>query len=131
LWRVSDPGNLGAIIRTLDAFRGALYLSEGCADPTGPKAVRASAGAIFRVPIGRFEDAPRPWVVLDPHAATNPAIPTFPREVTFVLGAEREGVPGNVFARSDSVWSIPVDSESLNVAVAASIALWEWRRSDL
>jgi tRNA G18 (ribose-2'-O)-methylase SpoU len=69
--------------------------------------------------------------VLDPHAATNPAIPTFPREVTFVLGAEREGVPGNVFARSDSVWSIPVDSESLNVAVAASIALWEWRRSDL
>jgi RNA methyltransferase, TrmH family len=131
LWRVSDPGNLGTIIRTLDAFRGALYLSEGCADPTGPKAVRASAGAIFRVPIGRFEDAPRPWAVLDPHVRTDPSIPTFPREVTLVLGAEREGVPRHVFDRSDGVWSIPIDSESLNVAVAASIALWEWRRSSL
>lgn len=131
LWGVSDPGNLGTIIRTLDGFRGALYLSEGCADPTGPKAIRASAGAIFRVPIGRFEDAPRPWAVLDPHVRMDPPIPTFPHEVTFVLGAEREGVPRDVFDRSDSVWSIPIDSESLNVAVAASIALWEWRRSNL
>jgi TrmH family RNA methyltransferase len=131
LWRVSDPGNLGTIIRTLDAFRGAVYLSEGCADPTGPKAVRASAGSIFRVPIGRFEEAPRPWAVLDPHVSTDPPVPTFPREVTFVLGAEREGVPRDVVDRSDSVWSIPIDSESLNVAVAASIALWEWRRSSL
>jgi RNA methyltransferase, TrmH family len=131
LWRVADPGNLGTIIRTLDAFRGALYLSEGCADPTGPKAVRASAGAIFRVPIGQFEDAPRPWAVLDPHVRMDPPIPTFPREVTFVLGAEREGVPRDVFERSDGQWSIPIESESLNVAVAASIALWEWRRSNL
>ena len=131
LWRVSDPGNLGTIIRTLDAFRGALYLSEGCADPTGPKAVRASAGAIFRVPIGQFEDAPRPWAALDPHVSTDPPIPTFPREVTFVLGSEREGVPLDVLDRSDGLWSIPIDSESLNVAVAASIALWEWRRSNL
>jgi TrmH family RNA methyltransferase len=131
LWRVSDPGNVGTIIRTLDAFRGALYLSEGCADPTGPKAVRASAGAIFRVPTGRFEDAPRPWAVLDPHVRMHPPIPTFPREVTFVLGAERQGVPRDVFEAGDSVWSIPVESESLNVASAAAIALWEWRRSNL
>jgi TrmH family RNA methyltransferase len=131
LWRVADPGNLGTIIRTLDAFGGALYLSDGCADPTGPKAVRASAGAIFRVPIGRFEDAPRPWVVLDPHVRMDPPIPTFPREVTFVLGAEREGVPREVREGAEVVWSIPADAESLNVAVAGSIALWEWRRSNL
>jgi RNA methyltransferase, TrmH family len=131
LWRVADPGNLGTIIRTLDAFGGALYLSDGCADPTGPKAVRASAGAIFRVPIGRFEDAPRPWAVLDPHVGMDPPIPTFPREVTFVLGAEREGVPREVREGAEGVWSIPTDAESLNVAVAGSIALWEWRRSNL
>ena len=83
------------------------------------------------MPIGRFEDAPRPWAVLDPHTRTDPPIPSFPREVSFVLGAEREGVPHEVFERSDSVWSIPIESESLNVAVAASIALWEWRRSNL
>jgi RNA methyltransferase, TrmH family len=131
LWRVTDPGNLGTIIRTLDAFHGALYLSGGCADPTGPKAIRAAAGSIFRVPVGQFEDAPRPWAVLDPHVRMDSPIPTFPREVTFVLGAEREGVPQDLFDRSDGVWSIPIDSESLNVAVAASIALWEWRRSNL
>jgi RNA methyltransferase, TrmH family len=131
LWRVSDPGNVGTIIRTLDAFRGSLYLSEGCADPTAPKAVRASAGAIFRVPVGRFEDAPRPWAVLDPHVRMDPPIPQFPREVTFVLGAEREGVPREIYERSDAAWSIPIESESLNVAVAASIALWEWRRSNV
>src|SRR5471032_2757818 len=50
LWRVADPGNLGTLIRTADAFGAAVALSEGCADPTGPKALRASAGAIWRVP---------------------------------------------------------------------------------
>src|SRR5438270_731410 len=89
---VSDPP-------AFDAFHGALYLSKGCADPTGPKAIRASAGAIFRVPVGQFEDAPRPWAVLAPHVRTDPPIPTFPREVTFVLGAEREGVPRDAFER--------------------------------
>src|SRR5471032_2070058 len=50
LWRVADPGNLGTLIRTADAFGAAVALSEGCADPTGPKALRASAGSIWRVP---------------------------------------------------------------------------------
>ena len=57
LWRVSDPGNVGTLLRTADAFGAALALSEGCADPTGPRAVRASAGAIFRVPIVALERA--------------------------------------------------------------------------
>src|SRR5919205_769244 len=52
LWRVADPGNVGTLIRTADAFGAAVELSDGCADPTGPKALRASAGALFRVPLG-------------------------------------------------------------------------------
>jgi TrmH family RNA methyltransferase len=52
LWRVADPGNVGTLIRTADAFGAAVELSEGSADPTGPKALRASAGALFRVPVG-------------------------------------------------------------------------------
>ena len=51
LWRIGDPGNVGTLLRAADAFGAAVALSEGCADPLGPKALRASAGAIFRVPL--------------------------------------------------------------------------------
>jgi TrmH family RNA methyltransferase len=58
LWQVGDPGNVGALVRTADALGPAfIALSEGCADPTGPKAVRASMGAVFRVPLAGFADA--------------------------------------------------------------------------
>src|SRR5439155_13926438 len=56
LWHVSDPGNLGTILRTADAFGASVALSPGCADPTGPKALRASAGAVFRVPLAGFDE---------------------------------------------------------------------------
>src|SRR5947209_7901985 len=55
LWRLADPGNVGTLIRTADAFGAAVVLSAGCADPTSPKALRASAGSIWRVPIGRWD----------------------------------------------------------------------------
>jgi TrmH family RNA methyltransferase len=51
LWRLADPGNVGALLRTADSFGAAVALSEGCADPTGPKALRAAAGSIWRVPV--------------------------------------------------------------------------------
>jgi TrmH family RNA methyltransferase len=51
LWHVADPGNVGTLIRSADAFGAGIALSPGCADPTGPKALRASMGALFRVPI--------------------------------------------------------------------------------
>ena len=55
LWRLADPGNVGTLIRTADAFGAAVALSDGCADPTSPKALRASAGSIWRVPLGAWD----------------------------------------------------------------------------
>jgi TrmH family RNA methyltransferase len=130
LWRLSDPGNVGTLIRTADAFGAAVALSEGCADPTGPKALRASAGAIWRVPLGAFP------AEADTEAGTRVALssrrgaPLSELElrpgVVFLLGAEREGLPDEVERDVDA--RIPIDSESLNVAAAGAIALYEWRR---
>ena len=53
---MSDPGNVGTLLRAADAFGAAVALSPACADPLGPKALRASAGAIFRVPLVSFDD---------------------------------------------------------------------------
>jgi TrmH family RNA methyltransferase len=130
LWRVADPGNVGTLIRTADALGPAFVaLSDGCADPTGPKAARASMGALFRVPVIGFDDAPRPWVAL----VTRGGEPLVPIERgTFVLGAEREGLPDDVLVRCDARATIAVaeNAESLNVAAAGAIALYEWRRQN-
>jgi TrmH family RNA methyltransferase len=130
LWRVSDPGNVGTLLRTADAFGASVALSRGCADPTGPKALRASAGAVFRVPIAPFDDAPRPRVALVAQGGTQlPELELGPR-VTFVLGAERDGLPDDLVAGCDARGTIPQSetAESLNVAVAGSIALYESAR---
>jgi len=133
LWRVSDPGNVGTLIRAADAFGASVALSRGCADPTGPKALRASAGAIFRVPLAPFDDAPRPWVALVAHGTTPLAELELAGPVTFVLGAERDGLPPDVLARCDAAATIPQQrsAESLNVGVAGAIALYERTRRRL
>ncbi len=130
LWRVVDPGNAGTLLRTSDGLGPAfLAASPGCADLTGPKALRASAGAVFRVPTGRFEDAPRPWIALVPRGGRPLAELEFDERASFVLGAEREGLPADVVSRADATASIPLaeGAESLNVAVAGALALYEWR----
>jgi TrmH family RNA methyltransferase len=129
LWHVADPGNVGTLLRTADAFGAGVAVSAGCADPTGPKALRASAGAIFRVPLAPFDDAPRPWTALVAHGAMPPD--QVPGQGSFVLGAEREGLPADVVARCDAQVTIPLEpgSESLNVAAAGAIALYEARRA--
>ena len=132
LWRVADPGNVGTLIRSADALGpAALALSAGCADPTGPKALRASVGAIFRVPLVGFDDAPRPRVALVAREGAPLSQVELGDRVTFVLGAEREGLPRDIVEACDGVASIPqeADAESLNVAIAGAIALHEWRRS--
>ena len=131
LWHVADPGNVGTLIRTADAFGASVALSEGCADPTGPKALRGSAGAIFRVPIGRFDEAGEGRrVALAAHDGEPLDRVELGEGTVFVLGAEREGLPDDVTASCDVVASIPLaaGAESLNVAAAGAVALYEWRR---
>jgi TrmH family RNA methyltransferase len=128
LWRVRDPGNLGTLARACDAFGAYLALSEGCADPLGPKALRASTGSIFRVPLGEF--SPEGAVALVAHGAP-PLDELDPSLSRFVLGAEREGLPQEVVAACASSATIPLapgGAESLNVAMAGTIALYESRR---
>lgn len=131
LWRVADPGNVGTLIRTADAFGAAVALSEGCADPTGPKALRASAGAIWRVPLRPFPVTPTQGglrVGLVAHGGERLDGLDLRGAVTFLLGAERAGLPDDVARELDA--RIPIESESLNVAAAGAIALYEWRRQN-
>jgi len=128
LWCVGDPGNVGALIRTADALGPAFVaLSDGCADPTSPKAVRASMGALFRVPLLAFDDAPKPWTALVAHGGASLGDAT---GETLVLGAEREGISDEVLERRDERVTIPLatGAESLNVAAAGAIALYERSR---
>src|SRR5581483_3983710 len=125
LWRVGDPGNLGTLIRSADAFGAFVGLSPGCADPTSPKALRAAAGATFRVPLGPF-DAPGRRVALAAHGG-RPLAELEPADGTvFVLGAERDGLPAEVLRECDEIVTIPTPgpAESLNVAAAGAIALY-------
>jgi RNA methyltransferase, TrmH family len=131
LWHVADPGNVGTLLRTADGFGPAFVaLSAGCADPTGPKALRASAGSVFRVPTAGFDDAPGRRVALVAHEGAPLPELALDDETTFVLGAEREGLPGEVVSACDARATIPLSpgAESLNVAIAGAIALYEWRR---
>lgn len=132
LWRVGDPGNVGALIRAADAFGAGVALSEGCADPTGPKALRASMGSIFRVPIGGFDEAAGRRVALVARGGEPLADVDLSGDVVFVLGAEREGLPDDVLARCDAAATIPLagGAESLNVAMAGTVALYERARRD-
>jgi RNA methyltransferase, TrmH family len=129
LWRLADPGNVGTLIRTADAFGAGVALSDGCADPTAPKALRASAGSIWRVPIGDWACAnlAQTRVGLVAHGGRPLQELDLPGHVAFLLGAEREGLPAEVERDVDA--TIPLaGGESLNVAAAGAIALYEWRR---
>jgi TrmH family RNA methyltransferase len=128
LWRVADPGNVGTLARACDAFGAYLALSPGSADPFGPKALRASTGSIFRVPMADF--APQGSVALVAHDAP-PLSELDPSLSRFVLGSEREGLPDDVVAACAASATIPLagPAESLNVAMAGTIALYDWRRS--
>jgi TrmH family RNA methyltransferase len=127
LHEIGDPGNVGAIVRSADAFvGGSIILGPGCADPYGPKAVRSSMGSIFRIRVVPRDithvAAAIPLVGLVAHGGE----PLDDDPVgTLLLGGERGGLPDDVTARCDRLWTIPVREgvESLNVAAAAAIAL--------
>ena len=126
LWRVSDPGNVGTLLRSADAFGAGVMLSDGCADPFGPKALRAGMGSTFRVPLLEFE-LPSDAVALVPSGGE--PLHQLAKHSTFVLGAEREGLPDEILERCAVQATIPVENvESLNVAMAGTIALYEVAR---
>ncbi|HJS97186.1 MAG TPA: RNA methyltransferase [Solirubrobacteraceae bacterium] len=132
-----DPGNVGAILRSAAAFGAScVAFGPGTADPFSPKAVRASMGAVFAVPLARAEvtDLPGTKIALVPGAGdelwrSTPAyVMSSAKEVALMVGAERDGLPGEVVAQADHVAHIPIQTDSLNAAMAATIALYELKR---
>ncbi|MDX6635381.1 MAG: methyltransferase, TrmH family [Solirubrobacterales bacterium] len=123
---VGDPGNVGTIIRTVDALVGStVVLGPECADAFSPKAVRASMGSIFSRPPTRaaLEATPQPRVALVAHGGEE--LDTLAGAATVCLGAEREGLPDEVLAECERRVTIPLRDgapDSLNVAAAAAIA---------
>jgi TrmH family RNA methyltransferase len=134
LHSVGDPGNVGTILRSALAFGAAsVVLGPGCADPFGPKAVRASMGAIFEVPVARvssIDDVPGKRIALVAGSG-QPLQGPVDGDVAIVVGAERGGLPADVVAACDREARIPIVSESLNAAMAATVALYELTRGTL
>ena len=129
LWQVTDPGNVGTLIRSADAFGAGVALSDGCADPLGPRALRASAGAIFRVPRVDWDAAPSLRVALVAHGGAPLADTPLEPPLTFLLGSERGSLPDDLATDCYKVTiPLPGDAESLNVAAAGAIALYELSR---
>ena len=140
LENVQDPGNVGTVLRTANAFGvGAVILTGDCADPYHPKTVRASMGAIFRQRILQLElpyvkplldemDLPLYGAALDPNAkdVRNADL----RHAAVAVGSEGRGLSEQLLAQCREKLLIPMqpESESLNAAVAASVIMWEMSR---
>jgi len=123
LHAVEDPGNVGTIIRSAHALAEAtVVLGPNCADPYSPKAVRASMGSIFARPpaTATLDELDGHKVALDARAEQELREVRLEKPVVLVLGSERGELPGGV----EGV-RIPVHADSLNVAMAATVALYE------
>ena len=120
---VEDPGNVGTIIRSAHALADAtVVLGPGCADPYSPKAVRASMGSIFTHPPARatLDDLDGHKVALDARADRDLREINVTGPVVLVMGSERGDLPEGVEKAR-----IPVHADSLNVAMAATVGLYE------
>ena len=137
---LQDPGNLGTILRAADAFDVPVVLADGCADPYGEKAVRATMGAVFRRPAVqasteeilaqcRERGLPLCATALSPRAEDVRGADL--AGCVTVIGSEGQGVSEAVLAAADRELIIPMSPrcESLNAAVAATVILWELRRT--
>jgi TrmH family RNA methyltransferase len=146
---VHDPGNVGAVLRSAEAFGAScVAIGPGSADPFGPKAVRASMGAVFGVPLWRpgrgagLDAIPGTKIALV--AGAGVPLPELWRStnegwdknakveggqgVTLLIGAERQGLPPALIEAADLTAHIPIRTHSLNAAMAATIALYEANR---
>jgi TrmH family RNA methyltransferase len=123
---ISDPGNVGTMVRTASSLvGGTVAIGPDCADPFGPRAVRASMGAVFSQPLVRAvaTDTPAPRAALVAHGGE--PLEALGSPATLCLGSERDGVPEDVAAECEVRVTIPLraGAESLNVAAAAAIAM--------
>lgn len=135
---IQDPGNLGTILRTADALDVPVALLEGCADPYSHKVVRASMGAVFRVPPVKTTwqaaklacgaaDIPIGVTALSDRAKDLREADL--KGMAVVIGSEGQGVRKEILDSADAELIIPMNPhcESLNAAVAATIVMWETR----
>jgi TrmH family RNA methyltransferase len=142
---LSDPGNLGTILRSAEAAgAAAIVLGPGSVDAYNPKVVRASAGAIFGMPV--LDAASEGWSPVEAldalgalgrqrlGAVATGALPydeaDFTRPTALVLGHEAQGLSPEVHSRLDGTVTIPMAgaTESLNVAMAATVVCFEAAR---
>jgi RNA methyltransferase, TrmH family len=132
LWGVHDPGNVGTVLRSALAFGAAcVALGPETADPFAPKAVRASMGAVFRVPVARaarVADLPGRTVALSSRGGDALSDVPLGEPLTLLVGGERAGLPPEALAAADAVAHIPIAADSLNAAMAATVALYELDR---
>ena len=134
---LQDPGNLGTILRTAEAFAlGAVVLCEGCADPFSPKVVRSTMGAVFRLPcvtLPLAEAAERlrknglPLYATALHEDSVPLSSVSLSKAAVIIGSEGKGVTEQALRLSDRRVIIPMKgrAESLNAGVAAAIVIYE------
>lgn len=140
---LQDPGNVGTILRTADAFGcGGVLLTNRCADPLNPKAVRATMGAIFRTPIWEIDAEALPALLKRSHltlaaTALRDDTVSLPEadlsRSAVIIGSEGKGVSPALLEQCDATVKIPMEPtcESLNAAAAAAVVLWEQYRRAL
>ncbi len=142
--QVQDPGNVGAILRTVDAAgHDGLLIDPGCADPFSPKALRASMGAVFRVPVCQVSSLPEALAALrdqgyqliagDLKGGPFFSHPPYPEKTCLLVGNEGAGLSPEALALADLRLKLPMPggAESLNAAVAASLMIYDVLRQDM
>jgi TrmH family RNA methyltransferase len=137
---LQDPGNLGTLIRTAAAFDSPfLWLTEDCVNPWSPKVIRASAGSIFHLPLGRgglselcasLKENNLPiFAAVAPRPGARSVFDTdLSRPCAVLIGNEGAGLSDQALALADAMVTIPCETESLNAAVAGSVLLYEAMR---
>ena len=137
--RLQDPGNLGTVLRTADAFGAAgVLLSEGCVDPYSPKALRSAMGSTYHLPVWQGELAAelkrlkeQGYALVCGHLKGREVLPELPADRVLVIGNEANGVSDEISGLC-SLYRLPMKgrAESLNAAVAAGILIFLLGRND-
>ena len=132
--RLQDPGNLGTILRTADAFGAAgLLLSEGCVDPFSPKSLRSAMGSTYHIPVWQGDIvteldklSAQGFALVCGHLKGREALPELPRNRVIIIGSEANGASEEAAERA-YLYRLPMKgrAESLNAAVAAAILIYK------